>query len=186
MLFDGNVRGVPEGGGKPELRALGGTGGCGRRLGGGGGCTDRFEPMPGWVASAGPLSGRVRTGGGGGLPAGRYGADGWLRCGGGGGPLPAGTESGDVLCGNAGGTCWTGPGGTTVADDPPTGGAEGVMPGSVVRDTPGEATPGRGGANEGRGGTAVDAPLSWLGLSLSLIRGCSAPSSRARALHFRV
>ena len=128
---------------------LGGGGGV-RTLGGAAsesGAPGRGVPD----AAGGAVTGRERTGGGGG-------PDGRAKLGGGKGVAPA------------------------AAGEPPgaTAGARGVMPpgvmpGSVVRATCGAGDgPGRGGENDGRGGTADTAeagdPGSWsLGFGLSVI-----------------
>jgi len=144
---------APEGGGRPELRrgcALGRMlGGWGRMLGGGGG-------VSGWG-----VVGRERTGGGGG-PEEAPGMDGGAeRTGAGGGPLGVGGCSGAAGTGSAGPE--TTPGGL------------GERPGRVARGAWGAIDEaGRGGENEGRGGTADDgwtgalAPRSF-GLSFSLM-----------------
>ena len=169
---------TPDGGGSPELRS-GATdgrrlGGCGRMLGGGGGVrATAWAPSGTGVlgrtppgASGGALAGRERTGGGGGpegfaSPPGDEGAGATERDGAGGGPPGA-------VAGGAG-------------VSPP-----GVMPGSVSRGTCGAGdAAGRGGENDGRGGTA-EVPAAGvpgcaaLGFPLSSIFAFSYSEDRRR------
>jgi hypothetical protein len=143
-------------------------GGCGRMLGGGGGVRapngDEAEGASGWAApgTAGAgVAGRERTGGGGG-PELAPGMDGGAeRTGAGGGPPGVGRRGAVV--------------GTGAARGGSAPGGEGEMPGRVPRGICGAIEEsGRGGENEGRGGTA---DAGWtggrgprsLGLSFSLM-----------------
>jgi hypothetical protein len=174
VLVDGNVcgapadaglvAGTPDGGGNPELRNGGDPdgrrlGGCGRMLGGGGGvrapCAASCTGKLGCVSrgtSCGGVAGRERIGGGGG-------PEGFAKA--------AGDDIGEDGVGGAG---RDGAGGEALCE---RAGGDGVMPGSVMRGACGSADEaGRGGANEGRGGTAEPA-LAWDSGSSSLECGFS-------------
>jgi len=93
-------------------------------------------------------AGRERTGGGGGPPERDGGGGGW--------GIPNGgvLGIGDVV----GAACVSGAGTAVVLDAWTSGGGVGEIPGSVVRGTCGciGEPPGRGGAYDGRGGTAPE------------------------------
>jgi hypothetical protein len=153
--------GTPDGG-RLELRS-GGTdglrlGGCGL-LGGGGGVRALGVPesvglpngCPAPEVSAGG-AGRERMGGGGG-------PEGFAKTGEEGDAAGAGTTAGGAAEGDDPvGLTSVFSSGTGMGPGPLGGGGVGVIPGSVLRGACGVPTEaGRGGANDGRGGTAPDA-----------------------------